>query len=88
MPFITEEKACIQFLFDEGLLNIRMVCSECYACLSPKDYGSKKNILYAKEVIRKYQFASQLTVNHLLHSVGLITYVHTYHIVSLVISLT
>jgi hypothetical protein len=30
VPFIMEGKACIRFLFDEGLLNTRMVCSEWY----------------------------------------------------------
>ena len=53
MPFIMEEKAYIQFLLDEGLLNIRMVCSECYARLSLKDDGSKKYVVYAKDVMRK-----------------------------------
>ena len=42
VPFIMEEKACIQILFDKGLLNTRMVCTKCYARLSLKDYSTKK----------------------------------------------
>ena len=54
MPFIMEEKACIQFLFEEGLLNKRMICNECYARLCPKDCSSKNILcLYTEEVIRK-----------------------------------
>ena len=44
-PLISEESACIQYLFDEDLLHTKMRCRECNAelTISPKVY---KNIRY------------------------------------------
>ena len=50
IPLIMEESACIQFLFDEGLLRIRMRCNECYTNLSPNKHIQ---CLHAKEDIRE-----------------------------------
>ena len=34
-PLCVDKDACIQFLYDEGLLRTRMLCPECYAPFLP-----------------------------------------------------
>ena len=34
-PLCENKEACLQFLFDEGLLKSRMLCTECNALLDP-----------------------------------------------------
>ena len=72
VPFIMEEMACIQFTFDEGLLNTRMVCSECHARLSPKNYGSTKYPLFlCQRGNKKITVCKSLTVNNLMHFIDM-----------------